>query len=434
MTFAARSCSFLILAVLSACVNGPRTASDVPVARFEPVSWKRLPGWRSDDAVSAWPALVSSCNVTGTRPQWQEFCASLIATSLGDSDFVRAFLERHLVPYRIVRATGRKRENRGLVTGYYEPLVHGSRERSEVFSTPLYRRPDDLLIVDLSSVIPELKGKRVRGRLEGNTIVPYYSRASTHGAPGLAGHEIVWIDNPLDAFLLEVQGSGRVQLTTGETIRLQYEDQNGHPYRSIGKYLVDQGAMTLDQVNIPTIRAWLADNPLRLRDVLNSNPSVVFFRETPLEDPLVGPKGAQGADGRPIHCRRPAVRASGCARIPVDHAASQQRSAATPRCGARHGWCHPRPYPRRSFLRLRCRRRRAGRPDEAGRRDVAAVAEERAAAALRSGVFAERLTSRDAPSESSSYRSAFPIVEADRSRHTDPIPACPALWDRRLAR
>jgi len=294
MTFAARSCSFLILAVLSACVNGPRTASDVPVARFEPVSWKRLPGWRSDDAVSAWPALVSSCNVTGTRPQWQEFCASLIATSLGDSDFVRAFLERHLVPYRIVRATGRKRENRGLVTGYYEPLVHGSRERSEVFSTPLYRRPDDLLIVDLSSVIPELKGKRVRGRLEGNTIVPYYSRASTHGAPGLAGHEIVWIDNPLDAFLLEVQGSGRVQLTTGETIRLQYEDQNGHPYRSIGKYLVDQGAMTLDQVNIPTIRAWLADNPLRLRDVLNSNPSVVFFRETPLEDPLVGPKGAQG--------------------------------------------------------------------------------------------------------------------------------------------
>jgi membrane-bound lytic murein transglycosylase A len=265
-----------------------------PVARFEPVSWKRLPGWKSDDAISAWPALVSSCTVTSTRPEWQEFCSSLIATSPGDSDFVRAFLEQQLKPYRIVRVTGRKRENRGLVTGYYEPLLRGSRERTEVFSTPLYRRPNDLLIVDLSSVIPELKGKRVRGRLEGNKIVPYYNRASTHVAPGLAGHEIVWIDNPLDAFLLEVQGSGRVQLTTGETIRLQYEDQNGHPYRSIGKYLVDQGAMTLDEVNIPAIRAWLADNPLRLREVLNSNPSVVFFREAPLEDPSVGPKGAQG--------------------------------------------------------------------------------------------------------------------------------------------
>jgi membrane-bound lytic murein transglycosylase A len=295
MTFAARSCSFLILAVVSACASGPRTAPDAtPVARFEPMNWKRLPGWRSDDTVSAWPALVSSCSVIHTRPEWQEFCASLIATSPGDSDFVRAFLEQHLVPYRIVRVTGRKRENRGLVTGYYEPLLRGSRERSEVFSTPLYRRPNDLLIVDLASVIPELKGKRVRGRLEGNTVVPYYSRARTHEAPGLAGHEIVWIDDPLEAFLLEVQGSGRVQLNTGEIIRLQYEDQNGHPYRSIGKHLVDEGAMTLEQVNIPTIRAWLAENPLRLRDVLNSNPSVVFFRETPLEDPSAGPKGAQG--------------------------------------------------------------------------------------------------------------------------------------------
>ena len=89
-------------------------------------------------------------------------------------------------------------------------------------------------------------------------MVPYYSRAASREAPGLAGHEIVWIDNALDAFMLEVQGSGRVQLTTGETIRLQYEDQNGHPYRSIGKYLADQGVMTIDQVNMPAIRAWLA--------------------------------------------------------------------------------------------------------------------------------------------------------------------------------
>jgi membrane-bound lytic murein transglycosylase A len=104
----------------------------------------------------------------------------------------------------------------------------------------------------------------------------------------------VWIDDALDAFLLEVQGSGRVQLPTGETIRLQYADQNGQPYRSIGRYLVDQGVMKLEDVNMPAIRAWLSANPSRLGEVLDSNPSVVFFTEGALTDPAVGPKGAQG--------------------------------------------------------------------------------------------------------------------------------------------
>jgi membrane-bound lytic murein transglycosylase A len=216
------------------------------------------------------------------------------ATSPGDADFARGFIEQYLQPYKVWRVTGRKREKTGLITGYFEPLIFGSRTRNAKYATPLYRRPGDLLVVDLSAVIPELKGKRVRGRLDGNKVVPYYSRGQTREAPALAGHEIVWIDNALDAFLLEVQGSGRVQLDTGETIRLQYEDQNGHPYRSIGRYLADQGAMTIDQVNMPAIRNWLAANPHRVNEVLDSNPSVVFFNESPLADPGIGPKGAQG--------------------------------------------------------------------------------------------------------------------------------------------
>jgi membrane-bound lytic murein transglycosylase A len=282
----------LCAASLLACGGVPR--KDAPVtARYTEVSWNRLPGWKADDALAAWPALVSSCSVLHARTEWQAFCAALAAASPGDGAFVRAFLEQHLTPYRIERVSGRKRDAEGLITGYYEPLLRGSRERTLEFATPLYRRPDDLLIVDLSSVIPELKGKRVRGRLEGNKVVPYYSRSATRIAPALAGLELVWIDDPIDAFLLEVQGSGRVQLAGGETIRLQYEDQNGHPYRSIGKYLVDQGVMPLEQVNMPAIRAWLEANPHRLHEVLDSNPSVVFFREAPLEDPTVGPKGAQ---------------------------------------------------------------------------------------------------------------------------------------------
>jgi membrane-bound lytic murein transglycosylase A len=284
------------LLVTAGCGTTRRTSTETatPAVRFEPVKWSKLPGWKSDDALAAWPAIISTCQVLGRRSEWQNFCSAVVAASPADAAFVRGFLEQQLTPYRIERVTGRKRETKGLVTGYYEPLIHGARERSEVFATPLYRPPADLLIVDLASVIPELRGKRVRGRLEGNKVVPYYSRAATREAPGLAGHEIVWIDNALDAFMLEVQGSGRVQLATGETIRLQYADQNGHPYRSIGRYLADKGVMTIDQVNMPAIRNWLAANPARVNEVLDSNPSVVFFNEAPLEDPSIGPKGAQG--------------------------------------------------------------------------------------------------------------------------------------------
>ncbi len=293
MKAAAKLAPFL-LALLAGCTASKRPADAVPSARFDAVSWSKLPGWRADDALAAWPALVNSCKAIRSRAEWTSFCTALAAASPGDAAFARAFLEQQLTPYRITGVTGRHQEKTGLVTGYYEPLLHGSRERSAQFATPLYRRPDDLLVVDLSAVIPELKGKRVRGRLEGNKVVPYFSRGETREAAGLAGHELVWIDNALDAFLLEVQGSGRVQLTTGETIRLQYEDQNGHPYRSIGKYLADQGAMPIEQMNMPAIRAWLAANPQRLKEVLDSNPSVVFFREAPLDDASVGPKGALG--------------------------------------------------------------------------------------------------------------------------------------------
>jgi membrane-bound lytic murein transglycosylase A len=286
--------SLLLLA--AGCETGRRGApADATLTvRFEPARWSKLPGWKSDDVLAAWPAIVSTCSVMVKRAEWQSFCGAVAATSPGDADFVRGFLEQQLTPYRVLRVTGSDRATTGLVTGYYEPLLRGARERSAQYATPLYRRPDDLLVVELSEVIPELKGKRVRGRLEGNKVVPYFSRAGTREAPALAGHEIVWIDNVLDAFMLEVQGSGRVQLTTGEVIRLQYADQNGHPYRSIGRYLADQGEMTIDQVNMPAIRNWLAANPARVNEVLDSNPSVVFFSEAPLADPATGPKGAQG--------------------------------------------------------------------------------------------------------------------------------------------
>jgi len=228
------------------------------------------------------------------RPQWSAPCEAAETVSADSAAAVRAYFESHFQPYRIVRRGGSRREDTGLITGYFEPLLHGARQASARYVAPLYAPPPDLLTVDLASLYPELQGKRVRGRLEGNRVIPYFTRAELPGDAALRGNEIVWIDNPFDALLLEVQGSGRVQLPDGRIIRLQYADQNGQPYRSVGRYLVSIGALTVEQATLQGIRAWLAANPTRVQEVLNANPSVVFFKEAPLGDPNQGPRGAQG--------------------------------------------------------------------------------------------------------------------------------------------
>jgi peptidoglycan lytic transglycosylase A len=262
--------------------------------RFERASWAELPGWHGDRVQEAWQAFLASCRTMRFREEWVGPCAAAQVVPVGSDESIRSYFEQNFEPFKVMRYPSVTREDTGLVTGYYEPQLLGSRTPSAQFMAPLYATPPDLLIVDLASLYPELKGKRLRGRLDGNRVVPYYSRSELPFDPAIRGTEIVWVDNELDAFMLQVQGSGRVQLPNGEIIRLQYADQNGHPYRSIGRYLVDQGLLPQEQATMPGIRAWLAANPARLREVLNANPSVVFFTEAPLDDPSIGPKGAQG--------------------------------------------------------------------------------------------------------------------------------------------
>ncbi len=287
-----------LLALLAGCQTPPRQAlQPAGAARVEyvPAHWADLPGWDTDSVVQAWPALLSSCRVH-TRTDWNDVCAAAAQLAPASDGEVRAFFVSHFQPLRVIR-TGpapAATQTTGLLTGYYEPQLRGSRLPRPGFDNPLYSPPDDLLTVDLGAIIPELKGKRVRGRLVGKTVVPYYSRAQLPADPALQGHEIVWLDSALDAFLLEVQGSGRIQLEDGTIIRLGYADQNGQPYRSIGRYLVEQQELPVAQAGMPGIRSWLAAHPERLREVLDANPSVVFFQEQPLGDPALGPRGAQG--------------------------------------------------------------------------------------------------------------------------------------------
>ena len=245
-----------------------------------------------DNLREAWPAYASSCSVLIRRVNWKSACTAALKVDANNSEAIRQYFETYFTPYEVRNPDG---SDNGLVTGYYEPLLRGSRKRGGPYQTPLHRTPDDILTIELASVYPELKGMRLRGRLVGNKVVAYPSRAEMAQSNSLAGKEILWVDDPIEAFFLQVQGSGRVQLMDGkETVRVAYADQNGQPYKSIGRYLVDKGEMTLDQASAQSIKAWVIANPTRQQELLNANPSYVFFKEEKIADPSVGPKGAMG--------------------------------------------------------------------------------------------------------------------------------------------
>jgi membrane-bound lytic murein transglycosylase A len=268
-------------------------------AVYEPVVFEMLPATRTEDWAALWPAFRQSCRALGKREAWREACAQSEQVNGADGRSVRAYFAARFDAYRVLTQRvegGQALDTRdaGLMTGYYEPLLRGSRERNGRYGTPLHRVPPDLLVIDLAAVQPELANLRLRGRLQGQRVVPYPSRAEIARGELPAGQEMVWVDDPVEAFFLQVQGSGRVQFDDGSMIRVGYGDQNGHPYRSIGRWLIDQGEMTLDQASMQGIKSWLARNPGRARELLDQNPSYVFFRELPLGDPAAGPVGALG--------------------------------------------------------------------------------------------------------------------------------------------
>ena len=257
---------------------------------LKPAAFAELVGWQDDDLTQAWPALLNSCKGLKKQPAWTALCQTAGQIGHADAERIRQFFEEAFQPYQIQQAEG---GTEGLITGYYEPLLRGSRSFGGNYIYPLHAAPDDLLIVDLSSLYPELKNLRLRGRLQGKKVVPYFSRAEIEsGSAPVRGKELVWVDDPIELFFLQIQGSGRVQLENGETMRVGYADQNGHPYKSIGKWLVEQGELTLDKASMQGIKDWARKNPEKLATLLNTNPSYVFFRELP--NHLSGPLGALG--------------------------------------------------------------------------------------------------------------------------------------------
>ena len=268
----------------------PPTALPPPAPALLPGRWDAVAGWSEDDPGQAWDAFLQSCVALKNQPAWQPVCSAASALQGRDSATLRTFFEANFIPYQVNNPDG---SSQGLVTGYYEPQLKGSRHPSARYRYPLYAAPEDLLVIDLASVYPELKNMRLRGRLQGNRVTPYYNRAEIErGDAPLKGREILWVDNPIDLFFLQIQGSGRVVLDNGETVRVGYADQNGYPYKSIGKMLVERGEMPLEKASMQGIKDWARKNPDKLAELLNQNASYVFFREMP--NHLSGPLGALG--------------------------------------------------------------------------------------------------------------------------------------------
>lgn len=254
-------------------------------------SWAELPNWGREALHPALDAFLKSCTVLEKQDPWKGVCAGAetLAADAPERE-VAAFFELNFLPWAAVNAD---ESSTGMVTGYYEPLLHGSRTRSDRYRFPIYGVPKDLLTIDLSSVYPDLKNRRLRGRIEGNRVVPYYSRGDIDQAQApLAGDEIVWVDDAIDVFFLHIQGSGQVELENGERIRVGYADQNGHPFRSLGRKLIDSGEIPAERASMQGIKDWARRHPKRMQAFLNANPSYVFFRVLPND--LAGPLGALG--------------------------------------------------------------------------------------------------------------------------------------------
>ena len=267
-----------------------------------PTSFGRLAGWRDDHLSEALGAFQRSCEamaklpdsaaigpdgLAGTAADWRAPCAGAAALAAGDEAAIRDFFEASFTPLRAANND----EPVGLFTGYYEAELRGARQRDGQFLTPLLKRPPDLVMVELGLFRPAWRGERIAGRVQGGQLKPYDSRAEIERG-SLAGRhlELLWVDDPIDAFFLHIQGSGRVVLPDGTVVQVGYDGQNGQPYVPIGRLLVERGALPREEVSMQSIRAWLAAHPGDAASLMDENPSYVFFRELPGE----GPVGAEG--------------------------------------------------------------------------------------------------------------------------------------------
>ena len=294
-------CLFLI-----ACGEEPAPEPKPDKLILKPSSFDQLPGWGVDKFEGFSQAFERSCariaknntetqfgvlKQAGTFENWQKICTDFTKT---DANSLKTFFETHFTPHAVYN----NEEQSGLFTGYYEASLRGSRTRSERYNIPLHKRPDDLVMVHLGQFREDLRGVRIAGRVKNGTLKPYESREQIVNGDWPHNDEVlVWIDSAVDAFFVQIQGSGIITLEDDSTMRIGYAGQNGHPYHAIGRTLIEKGAIKREDISMQSIRTWLEKNPGQADEIMNTNKSYVFFRE-------LNGKGPLGAEGVPLTAER----------------------------------------------------------------------------------------------------------------------------------
>ena len=309
--FAAAAC--LIAAALLSPATAPAARRHLPYpslplplqisdSQYAPVAWAEIEGWSEDDHLLAFKTFRASCRPIAAQAtpaddthalgiSLRDPCRAARAADISDGAKARAFFEQNFLPLRISRLG----EDAGFVTGYYEPVIDGSRTRTDVYTVPVYRRPSNLFVRGFSQDSVGLPNKgEVFRKIGRRKLVPYYDRGEIEdGAIAGRGLEICWLKDPTDLLFAQIQGSARVRLEDGSTIRINYDAHNGYPYTAVGRILIERGIIPKEQMSMQKIRDWMEQNPDGAKELRRQNRSYVFFREVPLSD-KDEPVGAQG--------------------------------------------------------------------------------------------------------------------------------------------
>jgi membrane-bound lytic murein transglycosylase A len=291
----------------------PRLAWPLEIsgAQYAPVAWADLAGWSEDDHLQAFKAFRLSCRPIAAQQNpptdaralggsLRDPCSAARAAGISSGEAAKAFFEEHFLPLRISRLG----EEAGFVTGYYEPVIDGSRTQTDVYNVPVYRRPSNLFVRGFKQDSPSLpNGGQVFRKIGRRKLVPYYDRAAIEdGAIAGRGLEICWLKSQTDLLFAQIQGSARVRLEDGSTIRINYDAHNGYPYTAVGRVLIDRGIIPKEQMSMQKIREWMEQNPDGAKELRRQNRSYVFFREVRLsdKDEAVGAQGVPLTPGRSI--------------------------------------------------------------------------------------------------------------------------------------
>lgn len=270
---------FSVLLITGCAPKYNKEFENISKANIKETSWSQLKDFDSDDLELSLEVFKKACIKSNRYEIFKDVCTK--ASSYSDA---KLFFRENFTPYKLYDDN---HSDKGLITGYYEPLLNGSRTQNGKFQYPIYKIPNDLIIVDLNTLYPELKNYRLRGQLKGNRLIPYESRAQMKDKTNL--EPICFVDSKIDLFFLQIQGSGKVKFQDGTIINVGYANQNGRTYNSVGKYMIEKEYITPSEGSLQGMKKWFEKNPEKIDEVLNINESYVFFQESP--------KSATGALG-----------------------------------------------------------------------------------------------------------------------------------------